>query len=327
MQSAPRSSALQSSAPQSPALSPAETPAPHSSPLHFPDPGAGSAISPAITLGEKLRLARLAAGYRSQDALAREMQVDRSLVNKAESGRRVPTDPMLRTWCQLCRLDYAPFAAQAHKARTWKNPVPPFFETFRDVVLVAHTVRAWQPMIVPGLLQTAEYAGELFGLMGESGRRAAELVAARIDLQRILDRENRATLWTVFDEFALHRQFGSPEIMYRQLMHLVEQGQRPHIGIQVVPVRYSGNAGHTGAFTIASVAGKPDVLLAGAVKDVTTDQPDDVRLAHAIFDRVRSVALPKSESLELIAKVAEGCTRKTSTGVSPATAATTARTA
>jgi transcriptional regulator with XRE-family HTH domain len=322
MQSAPRSTA-----PQSPALSHAETPAPHSAPLHFADPGTGSSVSPAITLGEKLRLARVAAGYRSQDALAREMQVDRSLVNKAESGRRVPTDPMLRTWCQLCHLDYAPFAAQAQQARAWKNPVPPFFETFRDAVLVAHTVFAWQPMIVPGLLQTAEYARELSISIGENEERIEELVAARIDLQQILNRKDPATLWAVLDESVLHRQFGSPEIMHRQLAHLVGQGQRSHIGIQVVPARYSGNGGHVGAYTIASAEDTPDVVLMNGVEDVPTTKPDAVRRAYAILDRVRSVALPKAESLEFIAKVADICGSSTSVGGSRPTAPAAARTA
>ena len=131
--------------------------------------------------------------------------------------------------------------------------------------------------------------------------------AARIDLQLILNRSKPATLWAVLDEVVLHRRVGSEEIMQRQLAHLLEQGERPHIGIQVVPARSGANAGHVGGFTIASVEGAADVLLRNSVEDVTTDQCALLLKAHAIFDRVRSEALPRTESLELIAKVAEQC--------------------
>jgi hypothetical protein len=214
---------------------------------------------------------------------------------------------MLRTWCQLCHLDYAAFAGQAQQARDWKNPVPPFFGTFRDFELAAHTIFAWQPNIIPGPLQTRGYAMELSLTLGLDESQAKELVEARIDLQRVINKEHPATLWAVMDEYVLYRQFGTRELMRHQLRHLVEQGRRPHIGIQVVPARYSGNAGHVGAFTIASVDGAADALLSGGVEDSMIVQSFAVRRAHAIFDRVRSVALPKIDSLELIARVAEQC--------------------
>jgi hypothetical protein len=108
------------------------------------------------------------------------------------------------------------------------------------------------------------------------------------------------------DEAVLHRRVGSEEIRYRQLVHLAEQGQRRHIGIQVVPASRGANAGHVGAFTIASLD-DADVMLMDAVEDVTTDKRPAIRAAMAIFDRVRLDALSGPESRELIVKVAEQC--------------------
>jgi hypothetical protein len=108
------------------------------------------------------------------------------------------------------------------------------------------------------------------------------------------------------DEAVLHRRVGSEDIRHRQLTHLAEQGQRRHIGIQVVPASRGGNAGHVGAFTIASLD-DADVMLMGAIEDVTTDNRAAIRGGLAIFDRVRLDALSGPESLELIQKAAEEC--------------------
>lgn len=108
------------------------------------------------------------------------------------------------------------------------------------------------------------------------------------------------------DEAVLNRQVGPEEVMHKQLVHLAEQGQRKHIGIQVVPASRAANAGHVGAFTIASLD-DADVMLMNAVEDVTTDKRASMRTGVEIFDRVRLNALSGPESLELILKAAEQC--------------------
>jgi len=110
----------------------------------------------------------------------------------------------------------------------------------------------------------------------------------------------------VVDEAALRRPVGTGEDMRRQFTHLVEMGQRRHVGIQVVPASRGCNAGHGGAFTIASLPDSPDVLLTeAAVEDGTTDQRGALVQAYAIFDRVRLDALSQAESLEFIKELAE----------------------
>jgi hypothetical protein len=164
----------------------------------------------------------------------------------------------------------------------------------------------WHPVIVPGPLQVPDYARALFVAMGLDDDRVEELVAARIDLQQISTRSKHpATLLAMVDEAALRRRVGSEEVMHRQLTHLTEIGQHRNIGIQVVPASRGCNAGHSGAFTIASLPNAPDVLLTeAAVEDITTDQHGALVQAHAIFDRVRWDALSKAESLEFIKELA-----------------------
>lgn len=155
-------------------------------------------------------------------------------------------------------------------------------------------------------LQTPEYAAALHEGAGTPDELVSDRVAARIDLQQktIERRPVPVSLLAVMDEAVIRRQVGSPQVMHRQLSHLAEQGRRKHIGIQVVPASRGANAGHVGAFTVASLD-DADVMLMDAVEDVTTDKRPAIRAGLAIFDRVLLVALAGPESLELIEKVAE----------------------
>jgi hypothetical protein len=236
------------------------------------------------------------------------MNCDRSTVTKIESGRLAPSDKMLRLWCELCHVDHELYEGLARLARAAEaSPIPPWFEDFAAAQRLAHTVRTWHPVIIPGPLQTPAYAKALFIAMGLDDDRVGELAAARIDLQQIYTRPKQpVTLLAAVDEAALRRLVGSEEDMYHQLTHLADLSQQRHIGLQVVPARRACNAGHGGAFTIASLPDAPDVLLTeAAVQDVTTDQHGVLMQAHAIFDRVRLDALSRAESLELIKELAE----------------------
>lgn len=262
-------------------------------------------ISPAAFLGLKLKQARIAAGFNSQEVLADHLGFDRSVIGQAEQGRRPPTDDVLAAWCKACGLQGVPPDWVAQLTRRADGPVPRWFEGFLDAEREAHTIKSWQPIIVPGLLQTAEYARALFVAAGADDDQADDLVTARMERQAILDRDDPPNLWTVLDESVLHRRVGSESVMHDQLMRLVERGGRPNIGIQVVPAVSGANAGCVGALTVASVEGAPDVLLTEAVEDVTTEHRPLLRKALAIFDRVRYDALPRTASLELIMEVAE----------------------
>ena len=237
------------------------------------------------------------------------MNMHRTTVTKVENGTRHINGDVLRKWCEFCHVDYELYEASARLA--WvaaASPVPDWFQDFFRAQALAHTIRTWHPIIVPGPLQVPEYARALAEATGTSDELIEERVAARIDLQQqtIERRPVPVTMIAVMDETVLHRRVGSETIRHKQLTHLAEQGQRKHIGIQVVPERRGANAGHVGAFTIASLD-DADVMLMGAIEDVTTDKRGTIRAGLAIFDRVRLDALSGPESLELILKAAEEC--------------------
>jgi transcriptional regulator with XRE-family HTH domain len=264
---------------------------------------------PARRLGRKLREARIAAGYRSQQEFGTVVNMHRTTVTKIENGTRHITPDVLRKWCDLCHVDYELYEASARLAWVAEaSPVPVWFEDFFRAQVLAHTIRTWHPIIIPGPLQVPDYARALAEATGTHDDLIEERVAARIDLQQqtIERRPVPVTLIAVMDEAALRRRVGSEGVRHKQLMHLAEQSQRKHIGIQVVPESRGGNAGHVGAFTIASLD-DADVMLMGAIEDVTTDSRAAIRAGLGIFDRVRLDALSGPESLDLILKAAEQC--------------------
>jgi transcriptional regulator with XRE-family HTH domain len=261
--------------------------------------------NPAAFLGAELRRARVAAGFSSQEVLAARLGFDRTVVAKAETGERPPTADVLAAWCAACQLDEDLFGRLALLARRADGPVPSWFEDWLRAEGEAHTLRVWQPLIIPGLLQTPEYARALFVAAGADETKAEELVALRLERQSILERADPPHVVVVIDEPVLHRLIGSPAIMYEQLIHVADMAERPNISVEVVPASTGANAGLSGGFQLASCDGAPDVLYMNGVEDVTEERRSLVRHATLIFDLVRGDALPRAASRALISEAAE----------------------
>jgi hypothetical protein len=185
--------------------------------------------------------------------------------------------------------------------------VPTWFEDWLEAEAEAQELQVWSPMLIPGLLQTAEYARALFlAAQADTSDDAIEaLVAARLERQSILDRADSPDTVFVLDETVTTRLIGSPASMHDALIHVAAAAQRPSIVIQVVPASRGANAGLGGAFDIARAHGTPDTLRMEGVEDQTTQKRSLVRKAAVAFNRVRADALPRDASLDLILKAAE----------------------
>ena len=256
-------------------------------------------------LGEKLRTAREAAGYTSQDALARALGFDRTTINKAETGASPPTlDVASRITArlpELCNGLYADLAALARRANG-NGSIPDWFADWVEIEAKASVLRWWTPLLIPGLLQTEEYARAVLSTWRRSsGEEVEAKVAARLDRQAILAHIDYRVL---IDESVLRRRIGGPDVMAGQLDHLAAVAARPNITIQVVPETAGAYAGLSGVFGIADIPGEADAAyLETGVLGITVREPTLVDSAARMFDDMRDEALPRSRSLELIAEV------------------------
>lgn len=166
--------------------------------------------------------------------------------------------------------------------------------------------------VVPGLLQTREYALAIHQAreVRSSNEAIERMVDARVKRQESLHREHHAPalhLWVVLDEAVLHRTVGDAQIMARQLTHLHEAAQSPNVDIQILPFRAGAHAAGAGHFVILGKNDEREPLNSMAVvyielrrRGLYLDSPEDVGAYKLTFDYLRSQAADTAASLRLI---------------------------
>lgn len=249
--------------------------------------------TPREQLAVVLKQSRLDAGFDSQGALAKRLNVSRPVVSKAENpAQPVPSDALLTAWAGITG---APLDQLTDLAQRCKSGTPDWFMPYRQAEAAAKTIRCWAPMVVPGLVQCESYARAVLSAEPYSPGRLAELVAARIGRQQVL---SRAYLVAVLDSSVLRRCIGSASVMAEQCDGLADLAERPHVSLHVVPD--GTNTGAWAGLEIATRGTMTTVCLTTALEDVTTNAPDQVDNAMQTFDRILGAALPRAESIEFI---------------------------
>jgi hypothetical protein len=264
--------------------------------------------SPLAFFGAEVRRARERREPRmSQAQLGAICHCDGSVVSRVEGAECEPPDGFA-TGCDEAFGDMCGwFGRFCVEYRLWgDSPIPRWFEDWLMAEQRATTLRIWQPLVVPGLFQTPDYARALFeaAQTDVSPESLDGLVAARVGRQAIFDTADPPQVISVIDEAVLHRLVGSSSIMHDQLTRLAAMSERPAISVQVIPASTGAHAGLAGSFMLASLDGKPDILHIDAVEDQLIDRSPLVRKAVVAFDRVRGDALPRTISRDLILKVA-----------------------
>jgi transcriptional regulator with XRE-family HTH domain len=248
--------------------------------------------TPREDLANMLREARIAAGHGSQAALAKRLHVSRPLVNRAESPTQpIPSDAVLTAWAGVtgCPLDKL-----LELAERIRNGTPDWFMDYLIAEANATMLRSWSPLLVPGLLQTPDYAREVFAVEPYTPERLAELVTARIGRQTVI---GRAHITAIIDQHVLERRIGSPSVMAGQCMHLASFAERSDIALHVIP--HGVNLGLWGEFHIATHGNQATVCLT-AVEDIPSTSPSVVTKVTQAYERLLGAALPRAESLTLI---------------------------
>ena len=254
----------------------------------------------------ELAAVRAAAGL-SQEALAERIHYSASTIAMVESRRRSPRlelaerlDEALSTPGTFARL-------QAH-ARTL--PLPSWFKPWADVEATARQLRLFEHSLVPGLLQTPDYARAILAVQpGVTADELDEMVAARLDRQAILAAKNPPVVWVVLDEAVLHRPIGGPKVMADQLGNLVDMEARPNVTIGIIPATTGAHTGLLGAFAVAE---SDDVgraaYLESATQGLLIEDAAGIADLALTWDHLRAEALPRGASLDLIRREAESWT-------------------
>ena len=160
--------------------------------------------------GAELRRRRVAAGM-SQDQLGQAINFSAALVGRVEVGERMPSPDLARR-CDDVLATGGLFAHLRESMDSDMHAYPAWFREFVEREREAASIREFNALAIPGLLQTEDYARELFraGRPADSDEEISQHVAARLERQRILDRAKPPMLWAVVDEGVLRRQVGGP---------------------------------------------------------------------------------------------------------------------
>ncbi len=256
--------------------------------------------TPREQLAEVLRKSRIDAGFESHGALARRLNVSRPVVTKAENpAHPVPSDAILAAWAGATGAGLDVLTDLAQRARS--GP-PGWFAKWADIEARASLIRWFEPLLVPGLIQTESYATAVLGWKPDSGSAEANL-KTRLARQSVLD---RAELRVVILGSVLNREVGDASVMCEQIEHLLTVGSRPSVMIQIVPDTPAVAGALGGAFAIATeetadVAAYTDSIVKGGVY---TD-PDLIARAARVFDGLRADALPWTQTQDLLRKAGE----------------------
>jgi DNA-binding XRE family transcriptional regulator len=261
-----------------------------------------------VFFGKQLKRLRESKGW-SQEAFGKRIGYSGEMVSKVEKSNNPPS----REFAASCDREFpgmgGMFTALVEAAENSTSAYPAWFQTWLDAEKRASVLRSWQPLVVPGPLQTAEYARVLFeAWCAVDGNRDVDRdVAARLARQDIFDRPAPPSFGVVLDESVLYRCVGSPAVMYAQLVHLVEMSERPRVSVQVLPTEVGAHVGLGGAFVTVSFAGDTPGMVYFETADEGEVSKLPARLARmtVTYDALRDDALNARASRDLMRKVAE----------------------
>jgi transcriptional regulator with XRE-family HTH domain len=273
-------------------------------------------------LGAELRRLRRASGLSVEEA-ARALGCSQPRVSRIETGKggAVAKPDDVRTLCELYQVTderhvemLLGMLSAASQQRGWwedfERVLPSGLEVYVGLESDARAERAWEPLLVHGLLQTKEYARAVFqSWASHRPHDIDDLVQVRTERQKLLTRQGQPLeLWAILDEAVIRRPMGGREVMRDQLRRLADVTDMPNVTIQVIPLATGGNPGLGGPFSILEFeddTDNPVVYAESQVGNLYLEKKYDVRRYSSIFDMLRAMALPPAESVTLLCRAAE----------------------
>lgn len=276
-------------------------------------------------LGYELRMLREAAGKTGED-VAEALGWSDSKVSRIETGRISVHHGDVTDLLDLygvtdtaTRDALVALAREAKKQGWWhsysdllKRP----YATYIGLEAAAASLRVFEPLTVPGLLQTPAYARAIIGTnTRELGDTEIErLIEVRLRRQDVVFKnDDPMRLLVVLDEAALHRETGGPAVMHEQTQHLIAAAAHPRVRLQILTFTQGSHVAMAGSFGIFSFpdAADPDIgfidTMAGSL---FLERRPEVAAARDVFDELSAQAASREDPIELLTQISAAYQRR-----------------
>ncbi|WP_433182219.1 helix-turn-helix domain-containing protein [Actinoallomurus sp. CA-150999] len=276
----------------------------------------GPVVQRARLTAELQRIRRDAG--KTQEEVARALDWSPSKLIRIEGGNVGISTTDLQALLRYCGIDDEPrireLATLARGARTrgWWDPYKEDLNdnaycTYLGYELGASSIRSFSPLLVPGLLQTEEYARALTIEFRPTAGGAEPVIEVRLLRQdKVFNREDRPLQHFVLDEAVIRRRVGGQRdrsIMPHQLAHILEIARLPDVTIELIPFDKGSHFGMLGEFTVLGFdTGPAGVLYLENARggDLTVAESEQIAAYLEAFDHLRQLALPEDESIAFI---------------------------
>lgn len=266
-------------------------------------------------LGAELRQHREAAGV-TIETVAERLECSASKISRIETGHTMASVRDVRDMLEIYgvtgaeRDELIQIAREARQKGWWHPYSTVLTGAYVGLEAAAGSIRAYEQQVVPGLLQTEEYARALIRAARPdiTAEEVEKRVRVRRNRQSLLSQDDPIDLWVVLDETVVSRPVGGDAVMRAQLEYLVKAADLPNVTLQILPFEAGAHAGMDGTFTILDFPepGDPAVVYAeNATGGLFLEKPEELQKYVFIFDHIRAAAMRPEESVDLIAKLAK----------------------
>ena len=266
-------------------------------------------------LGAELRRYREATGV-TIDTVAERLGCSPSKVSRIETGHNSATPRDVAAILDIYGVEMGEaeelvqIAREARQKGWWHPFSTVLVGAYVGLEAAARGVRAYEQQVIPGLLQSEEYALAMLrsARSGDTPQEIDRRVHVRLARQSLLIQDDPIYLWVVLDEAVLSRPVGGDTIMRQQLERLVEAQSLRNVTIQVLPFEAGPHAGMEGGFAILDFPDQvdPDVVyVENATGGLFLEKQEELSKYHSIFDALRDTALRPEESTKMIEALIE----------------------
>lgn len=249
------------------------------------------------------------------DDVAEKLECSASKISRIETGHVGVTPKDTRELLKLYGVDADQLEAlvqlsrEARKKGWWHSYNEVFTGAFVGLEAETSSLRAYQALLIPGLLQTEDYMRAVIRAARPDATDAQieKRVKARLARQRLLAEVDPPRYWAVIDEAVLCRSVGGPHVMHAQLLWLTDRATLPHVTIQVLPFAAGAHAGMEGPFLILGFPEQADpdvVYVDNTTAGFYLEEPAEILRYTLMFDHLRAAALAPDESMTRIAEAA-----------------------